>query len=389
MDLSRLYTFYAPTRLVFGKDAVARTGEEIVALGGHTALIVTDPGVIAAGLLEPVLLACAGSDVHTVIFDAVEPNPTASTVEAAIARYREAGCDCLIAVGGGSAMDAAKAAGIVIANGGAPRDYEGKPEAIAKDLPPFLCVPTTCGTGSEVTPFAVVTDTERYWKMSLASPRAIPKVAVIDPALFVKMPAPLIAATGMDALTHAIESYTNRDVEPFSDALDLHAIKLIGRYLRLAVAQAHPEAMAYMAVAATMAGIGFSQNRLGIVHAISHPVTGYVGTPHGVANAILLPYVLEYNRIGCMERLREIGEALGEDLSGLSLPDAAGLAIEAVRRLARDVGIPETLAEAGMREEHIASVTDDAMKARVNIAINPRRVNREQMEGVIRAAMGE
>jgi len=386
MELSRLYTYHAPTRLIFGRDAVARTGTEIAALGGTSALIVTDPGVVAAGLLEPVLAACEREGVRATVFDAVEPNPTSATVEAAVARYREAGCDCLLAVGGGSAMDAAKAAGIILSNGGSPRDYEGKPEAVTKDLPPFVCVPTTCGTGSEVTPFTVITDTERHWKMSLASPRAVPKAAIIDPALFTKMPAALIAATGMDALTHAIESYTNRDAEPFADALDLHAIKLIGQHLRPAVAQANEDAMAHMAIAATLAGMGFSQNRLGIVHAISHPVTSYVGTPHGVANAILLPYALEYNRIGCMERLADIGVALGMTRTGDKVHDAH-LAIEAVRLLAHDVGIPHTLAEAGVKEEHIAPIADDAMKARNNLAINPRRINRQGIEEVIRAAM--
>ncbi len=386
MELSRLYTYHAPTRLVFGHDAVTRTGTEIAALGGTSALLVTDPGVVAAGLLEPVLAACEREGVRTTVFDAVEPNPTATTVEAVVARYREAGCDCLLAVGGGSAMDAAKAAGIILSNGGRPHDYEGKPEAVKKDLPPFVCVPTTCGTGSEVTPFTVITDPERHWKMSLASPRAVPKAAIIDPALFTKMPAALIAATGMDALTHAIESYTNRDAEPFSDALDLHAIKLIGQYLRPAVAQASADAMAHMAIAATLAGMGFSQNRLGIVHAISHPVTSYVGTPHGVANAILLPYVLEYNRIGCMERLADIGVALGMTRTGDKVHDAL-LAIEAVRLLAHDVGIPHTLAEAGVTEEHIGPIADDSMKARLNLAINPRRINRQGIEDVIRAAV--
>ncbi len=388
MDMSRLYTYFAPTKLVFGKDAVTKTGEELAALGGTMALVVADAGVVAAGLVEPVLAACAGADVRTVVFSDVEPNPTVPTVEAAMALYREHGCDCIIAVGGGSVMDTAKSAGIVLANGGRVHDYEGKPDAITKNLPPFICVPTTCGTGSEVTPFAVITDTERHWKMSSFSPRSIPKVAILDPALFTKMPPGLIAATGMDALTHAIESYTNRDVEPFSDALDIHAIKLIGKWLRPAVAHASVEAMAYMAIAATMAGMGFSQNRLGIVHAISHPVTSYVGTPHGVANSILLPYVLEFNRIGCTERLIEVGVALGMMPTGDTQYDALE-AIETVRTLNRDVGIPATLADVGVREEHVALITDDAMKARVNLAINPRRITRKEMEQVIRAAMGE
>jgi len=342
MDLNTDYVFHAPTRVIFGGGTVQATGREVAALIG--------------------------------------------TVDAALTVYRSGGCNAIVAVGGGSPMDVAKAVGILATNGGAISDYEGKPDAVRADLPPFVCVPTTCGTGSEVTPFAVITDEAKHWKMSIASPREVPRVAIIDPDLFLKMPAPLIAATGMDALTHAIESYTNRNVQPFADALDIHAIRLIGTYLRSAVANGNREAMASMAVAATMAGMGFSQNRLGIVHAISHPVTSYVGTPHGVANAILLPYVMEYNAIGAGPRIAEIGRALSDgnpQMMGNPSPQAG---IHAVRALSRDVGIPETLADVGVTEEHVANIAADAMKSG-NIAINPRRVALADIERVIRNAI--
>jgi alcohol dehydrogenase class IV len=387
MDITRQYVFHAPTRVIFGAGTVQTTGRELAALGGSSALVVTDPGVVKAGLLEAVLASLAAADIAATVFDAVEPNPSIGTVEAAKAKYQSGGCNAIVAVGGGSPMDVAKAVGIVAANGGGISDYEGKPDAIRADLPPFICVPTTCGTGSEVTPFAVITDEARHWKMSIASPREIPRVAIVDPDLFLKMPASLIAATGMDALTHAIESYTNQDVQPFSDALDIHAIRLIGTYLRPAVANGNKEAMAYMAVAATMAGIGFSQNRLGIVHAISHPVTSYVGTPHGVANAILLPYVLEYNAIGAGQRIAEIGRALTDGQGGPPWRHGPQSGIDAVRALSRDVGIPETLGDVGVREEHIPSIAADAMKSRFNIAINPRRVTQRDIEAVIRNAI--
>jgi len=338
-------------------------------------------------LLDAVLGSLAAADIPATVFDAVEPNPSVATVEAAYAAYQRGGCNAIVAVGGGSPMDVAKAVGIVATNGGGIRDYEGKPEAVRADLPPFICVPTTCGTGSEVTPFAVITDLERHWKMSIASPREIPRVAIVDPDLFLKMPAGLIAATGMDALTHAIESYTNQDVQPFADAFDIHAIRLIGTYLRPAVANGNREAMAYMAVAATMAGMGFSQNRLGIVHAISHPVTSYVGTPHGVANAILLPYVMEYNAIGAGRRIAEIGRALSDGQSGPPWRGGPESGIQAVRALSRDVGIPETLGDVGVTEEHVSAIAADAMKSRFNIAINPRRVTQADIERVIRNAI--
>jgi alcohol dehydrogenase class IV len=386
MDMSRQYVFHAPTRVIFGGGSVQATGREMAALGGSSALVVTDPGVVKAGLLDAVLGSLAAADIGTTVFDAVEPNPSIGTVEAAQAAYRSGGCNAIVAVGGGSPMDVAKAVGILVTNGGAITDYEGKPDAIRADLPPFICVPTTCGTGSEVTPFAVITDQARHWKMSIASPREIPRVAIVDPDLFLKMPASLIAATGMDALTHAIESYTNQDVQPFADAFDIHAIKLIGTYLRPAVANGNREAMAYMAVAATMAGMGFSQNRLGIVHAISHPVTSYVGTPHGVANAILLPYVLDYNAIGAGPRIAEIGRALGGNRGGPPWRNGPESGIQAVRALSRDVGIPETLGDVGVTEEHVADIAADAMKSG-NIRINPRRVTQADIERVIRNAI--
>jgi alcohol dehydrogenase len=364
MDITRQYVFHAPTRVIFGTGAVQTTGRELAALGGSSALVVTDAGVVNAGLLDAVLASLAAADIATTVFDAVEPNPSIGTVEAALAKYQTDGCNAIVAVGGGSPMDVAKAVGILVTNGGAISDYEGKPDAVRADLPPLICVPTTCGTGSEVTPFAVITDEARHWKMSIASPREVPRVAIVDPDLFLKMPAPLIAATGMDALTHAIESYTNQDVQPFADALDIHAIRLIGANLRPAVANGNKEAMAHMAIAATMAGMGFSQNRLGIVHAISHPVTSYVGTPHGVANAILLPYVLEYNAIGAGPRIAEIGRALTDGQGGPPWRHSPQAGIDAVRALSRDVGIPETLGEVGVTEEHIPSIATDAKKSR-------------------------
>lgn len=383
MDLDRQYLFHAPTRVVFGFGTVATLGRELAALGGRHALVVTDPGVVRAGLLDSALASATAAGIATTVFDQVEPNPSVETVEAAVAAYREGGCDALLAVGGGSPMDVAKAAGTVVSNGGGIRDYEGKPEKVVRPLPPFVCLPTTCGTGAEVTPFAVITDHERAWKMSIVSPRTIPAVAIVDPELYLGLPPALIAATGMDALTHAIESYTNRLAQPFADALDLQAIRLIGRSLRPAVANANKAAMADMAIAATLAGMGFAQNRLGIVHAISHPVTSHVGTPHGVANAILLPYVLEYNAIGCGDRLIDVALALGGTGGPPVDPQAA---IAAVRRLAADVGIPGTLGQVGVTTAQIEQIATDAMKSG-NIPINPRRVARDDILGVIRHAL--
>ncbi len=378
MDMSRTYTWQIPTKLVFGPGAARKAGEELKGLGARKALITTDRGVLAAGVLSGVLESLEAAGVGHAIFDGVEPNPSIRCAEQAAALFRKEQCDSLLGVGGGSSMDTAKLVGAVVAHPTvALRDMEGRGKVV-NPIPPLIAIPTTCGTGSEVTLVAMVTDLERHYKMGVGSPHLFPKVALIDGSLLTKLPGPTVAATGMDALCHALESYTNLNTNPICDALDLQAISLIGRWLRPAVANANLEAMSYMVLASTMAGMGFANTRLTVLHAMSHPVSGFYGVAHGIANAVLLPHVMEFNLIGNARRFADVAVALGEDISGLTEMEAARLSVQAVRELSRDVGIPETFAPFGVTGEHLDAMIEDTFK-NAGIPLNPVRVTRDSV----------
>lgn len=385
MDPRRIYTWEMPARLVFGAEASKRVGEELRSLGVSKPLVVTDKGIVQAGLLEGIFEGLSKAEMHYALFDEVEPNPSVQCVEKSLALYRASGCDSLVAVGGGSSMDTAKATGILANNPGPITAYEGM-NKFKNPLPPLLAIPTTCGTGAEVTYFAVVTDTARQFKMGIGSVLNVPKVALIDPTLLVKLPGPIVAATGMDALTHAVESYTNLNVQPISDALDLQAIKMISQNLRPAVANGNLNAMANMVLASTIAGMGFTNTRLTLVHAMSHTLGGRAGVPHGVANAILLPHVMDWNLIGNAERFAEIARAMGEDTTGLTLMEAAELAPAAVRKLMKDIGVPMRMSEVGITADMIPALADDSMLSG-NVPLNPRRAKREDIVGIFQRAL--
>jgi alcohol dehydrogenase class IV len=258
---------------------------------------------------------------------------------------------------------------------------------VRNPIPPLIAIPTTCGTGAEVTVTGVITDTERHYKMPVLSPLLYPKVALIDGALLTRLPGPVVASTGMDALCHALESYTNLNTNPISDGLDIHAISMIGKWLRPAVANGNLEAMSNMVLASTIAGMGFANTRVTIVHAMSHPVSGFYGVPHGVANAVLLPYVMEFNLIGNAARFADIARALGEDTAGLTAMEAARLSVSAVRELSWDVGIPETFEDYGVTEEHLEAMIEDTFKSG-NVPLNPVRVTRQDVDRIYRQSMG-
>lgn len=278
-------------------------------------------------------------------------------------------------------MDTAKLVGAVTANPAVDiREMEGRGK-IVNPIPPLVAIPTTCGTGSEVTISAVATDLERHYKMGIGSPMLFPRVALIDGALLTSLPGPIVASTGLDALCHATESYVNLVNNPISDALDLQAISMISRWLRPAVANANLEAVSNMLLAATMAGMGFANTRLTIVHAMSHPVSGYYGVPHGVANAVLLPLVMEFNLMGNSRRFADVARAMGEDTQGLRETEAARLAVKAVRGLSNDVGIPESFKPFGVTEEHLDAMIEDTFKSG-NIPLNPVRVSREAVREI-------
>ena len=385
MDLSRNITWQIPTKLIVGPGCINQAGEQMKALGGRKTLIVTDPGVEGAGILEDVYEAFRAAGTDYALYRDVEPNPSMECVEAAAKLYRSEGCDSLFGIGGGSSMDTAKAVGALITNNMDLLSMGGVGKLI-NPIPPLIVAPTTCGTGSEVTNTAVVGVLKERRKMPINSPFLFPKIAIIDPMLLLKLPAPIMAATGMDALCHAIESYINLNTNPITDCLDLQAITMISRNLRPAVANGSLEAIAEMVLASTLAGMSFTNNGLAAVHPLSHPVTAHAGVPHGVANAILLPFIMEFSLIGSLDRFARIAETMGEDTGGLTAIEAARLAPKAVRDLARDVGIPTSLKAFGMEESMIPAMLGDAMKGR-SFMINPRRLDRNQVIEIFKMAM--
>ena len=386
MDITKTYALHQSPRIVFGVGTAQQVGAEVRALGVSHGLVVTDGGLVQTEIPGIITASLDAAGVKWTLFGEVEPNPSIMTVEKGLALYRAQGCDGLVAVGGGSPMDAAKAIGILAANGGSMRDYfSGK--KVEQPLPPLAAIPTTCGTGSEVTQFAVITDTETHFKLGIGSPLNLPRVAIVDPSLLVKLPSRMVASTGMDALCHAIESYTSLAAQPVSDAFSLHAIQLIYRHLRTAVANGNLTDLSGMAMASTLAGLAFNNTRTTLVHAMSHAVTGHSGVPHGVANAILVPHVMEFNLIGNPEKHGDIAAALGEDIDDLSTMEAARAAVDAVQELADDVGIPHSLREVGVTEAHLEAMADDAMKSG-GIALNSRRPTRQDVLTLYKQALG-
>lgn len=366
------FSYYGPTRLIMGRGTIGNIPQILNEQQVKKAQIVTDRGLVQAGVVARVTEILDESHIAYSIYDGVEPNPPIRNVEACAVQYQSENCDFLLAIGGGSSMDVAKTSGVLVNHGGKITDYFIGEKPVPGPIPFLLCVPTTYGTASEVTPFAVITD-DNHFKGTVAGPYVIPDVGILDADMAVALPLPIAAATGMDALTHAIESYVSLMSNPISEGMALHAIRLISQNLRQAAYSDHNhEATQNMIIASTMAGFAFSQTRLGNVHAMSHPVGGHYDVPHGIANSILLTRIMTYNRYACPEKFADIAAAMGEDVNGLGAVDASVLAVEAVQNLSDDVGIPATLGEAGAKAEGIHVMAEDAMKSG-NIQINPRK----------------
>ncbi len=384
--MSRTYALSLPNSIIFGAGAAGTVAEKAREFGKDKALIITDKGVVGAGLLEKVLTPLEQAGVKAHIFDQIEPNPRDHTVLKAFEFAKKKECGLIIGLGGGSPIDAAKSVGLLMTNPGPLQDYL-RGTAVKNPLPPLIAIPTTSGTGSEVTQFSVVTDTERSFKAGIGSPFLIPRIAIVDPSLMESMPPSLAAATGMDALTHAIESFVSTNSQPFSDALALHAIRLIGTFLRPSVANGtDQEARSQMAIASTLAGVAFSNAGVGLVHAMAHPLGGRFDVPHGVANAILLPSIMRFNLIARLEKFGQAAEALGEKVEGLPAVDAGKKAVEAVSRLSADIGIPGRLSEVNVKAEGLPQLAADTMNMKRALGFNPRAVKQEEVEKLFREA---
>jgi choline dehydrogenase len=339
-----------PTRLVHGPGAVANLADELAALRLSRPMLVTDPGVAAAGLVDKVLPRLNGA----VVFDEVRPNPDIELVDRAAGAYREGGCDGLVALGGGSSIDTAKSIGVVAAHGGSIAQYEWGRDPIEQRIPPLVAIPTTAGTGSEVTLWAVITDHDRKVKFNVGgTPLIGPHVALIDPELMLGLPPAVTAATGMDALSHAIECFTCDYHQPFNDAVALHAMELVGRWLRVAVDEGgNLEARTQMAHAALLGGMAYGTESAGAAHAMSQSAGGVHDCPHGALTARVLGPVCEYNVPASPERYARIAQALGVETHGMDALDAARRGVEEIDRLTDDVGIP-SMEELGFSVDEI------------------------------------
>ena len=381
------YGFFIPTVSLMGVGCAKEAGPQAKALGATNLLIVTDAGLSKLGVADQIKKQLETAGLKAVIFDGAEPNPTDKNVHAGVKVYKDNKCDGIVSLGGGSSHDCAKGVGMVVSNGGNIRDYEGVNKT-SKSMPPFLAINTTAGTASEMTRFCIITNTDTHVKMALVDWRCTPSIAINDPLLMVGMPPALTAATGMDALTHAVEAYVSTIATPITDACALQAVKLIAQYLRPAVANGtNVEARDRMAYAEYLAGMAFNNASLGYVHAMAHQLGGFYNLPHGVCNAILLPEVCAFNKIACPERFADIAAALGEKVDGLAPVDAADVAIAAIRKLSKDVGIPSGLAELGVKESDFEVMATNAKKDACQLT-NPRLANLQQVMGMFKAAMG-
>lgn len=369
----------------FGRGAIAELPGEIQRRGYRKALIVTDRTLVACGAVARVTDHLDRAGLPYALFDGVVPNPTIRVVQQGLTVFRECGADYLIAIGGGSPQDTCKAIGIISNNPAFEdvRSLEGLSPTTRSSVP-ILAIPTTAGTAAEVTINYVITDEEQRRKFVCVDPHDIPQAAFIDADMMDGMPPALKAATGVDALTHAIEGYLTRGAWALTDALHLKAIELIGGALRDSV-RGDAEAGATMALGQYVAGMGFSNVGLGLVHGMAHPLGAFYNTPHGVANAILLPHVMRYNAAACGEKFRDIARALGVACDGLSLEQAQMAAVDAVEALNREVGIPPALREVGVREEDIAQLAAAAL-ADVCTGGNPRSVTLQDIEQLYRQA---
>jgi len=389
------WTFNSAGQIVFGRNAVNQLGEIAQRLRARRVLIVTDTVLERAGTLERVCKPLAAAGIETAAFTGGEPEPSMRAALACLDTARSARPDALVGLGGGSNMDLAKLTATLLAHGGSPADYVGDGK-VPGPIAPLICVPTTAGTGSEVSAASVITDTENHIKVGILSNYLRPAVAVVDPLLTVSCPAKVTADSGIDALTHAIEAYTavdNADFplppgersvyqgrHPLGDLTAEKAIRLIGQYLRRAVKDGNDlEAREGMALAALLAGLAFSNVGVAVVHALEYPVGGAVHCSHGCGNGLLLPFVMRFNLPARKREFAEIARLLGEE-------PVAERAITAVEKLRADIGIPPRLRDIGCREEQLRPFAEKAFGIKRILRVNPRAVTVDDLHGILREA---
>jgi alcohol dehydrogenase class IV len=384
MSLTSL--FRTPNVLITGIGSVAQVGDQAKNLGARKVLVITDKILNQTGLVEKVTVPLEAEGIQVAIIDEVIPEPPFENLEQIALGIRDQGYDAFIGIGGGSALDVTKALAVMMTNTGDVRELIGIEKVKNKGIP-FILIPTTAGTGSEVTYNAIFTDIRDNVKKGIVSPYLLPDVAIVDAELTVTVPPHVTAATGMDALVHAVESYTAQRASELTDGIALHAIQLISRSIRTAVYNGkNLGAREDMAMGSLMAGISLGNAGVGAVHALAYPLGGKFKVPHGVANSLLLPYVMKYNAIANLEKFAKVANALGENIEGLSLRDAAEVAVRAMAKLSRDVGIPSTLSEVGVTENDIPALAEEASKVDRLLNNNPRWLTVKEIDMIYREA---
>lgn len=378
--------FFMPTLSLMGEGCLEQLKAEITSLGFKKALIVTDKNLYEVKLTDHITELLNEIEVEYAVYSEVKPNPTVSNVEDGIKVFTDNKCDFVISFGGGSSHDAAKAIALVLENGGKIEDYEGVDKS-AKMQKPLIAINTTAGTASEMTVFTIITDEKRHVKMTIVDKHIIPIIAVNDPLVMHAMPKGLTAATGMDALTHAIEAYVSTAATPVTDACAQKAIELIASSLEDAVADGTDNlARENMAYAEYLAGMAFSNASLGYVHAMAHQLGGFYDLPHGVCNAVLLPHVQNFNKKVCAERLGDVARFIGIDTTGMDHLQAADSAIEYIKQLNSRIGIVSGLAELGVNESDFNTLTENALKDACGLT-NPIQPTFAEVVSLFKAAM--
>ena len=387
---AKVSTFNPVPLVLTGPGAIKTGASRLRQIGYKRPLLVTDKGVAALSFFPQFIANLKEEKIDFVLFDQTLPNPPDTQVHEGAAIYKRERCDCLLAIGGGSPIDCAKAIGVIVANGGQIQDYSRDFNTVPKPIPHLAAIPTTAGSGSECTAAAIVTNTSgRHYKMTIMDAHLLPSMAIVDPMIMIDLPPALTSATGLDALTHSVEAYLALGANDYTNGLALGSIKLIFEYLPRAVANGRDlEARERMAYAQTMAGLAFNSAGLGLVHAMSHPLSAIYDIPHGAANALLLPWVMDFNLIAALDKMADIAVAAGESITGLSSRSAASVAAGAVRRLTDDLGIIGNISDAAAArgktavfEKDIDGLVKDAVED-VFRRFNPRHSSPQDIRSI-------
>ncbi len=385
--MANLATLRIPSEVVFGSGCVETVGEQAHRLGAKRALVISDQGIQKAGLVAQIESWLNKAGISSMSYVDVEAEPSIDSVAPCLDYARQAECDVVVGLGGGSVLDTTKAVAMLLKNEGTVEDYLGN-ELVKRRGVPTILMPTTAGTGSEMTRLALFYVPSRRAKEAVISSLIVTPVAMVDPVLTLSVPPSVTAATGMDALCHAVESYTGINATPLSEPFALEAIRLISANLREAVIDGRSlTAREGMALGSLYAAISLANSGTNAVHALAYPLQGLERITHGIANSLLLPYVMGFNLLGNLEKFAKVAEMMGQPIAHLSLRDAAGESARACRQLSQDVGIPQHMSDVGISAEQIGELVDGALKVTRLLENNPRPIGAEEIERIYERAL--